>query len=912
VTLAAGTRLGPYEILAAIGAGGMGEVYKARDTRLDRTVAIKILPESLAADPQFRDRFDREARTISKLDHPHICTLYDVGEQDGTSFLVMQYLEGETLETRLKKGPLPLDHALQVAIQIADALAAAHKAAIVHRDLKPGNVMLTKAGAKLLDFGLAKTGAPVLGGLSLSILPTTPPITQQGSILGTFQYMAPEQLEGQDADARTDIFAFGAVVYEMLTGKKAFEGKSQASLIGAIMHAEPPPIAASQPLTPAALDHVAKKCLAKQPEGRWQSASDLSDELKWIADAGSQSGMVPDAVPPMVVRRSSRERIAWITAVFVAFIAALALGMAGYLNRAPADTHTYRSAILPPPAIELLPNGSGTAANQLPNQFALSPDGRRLVFVAIGGDRLQRLWVRRLDALAAQPLTGTEGGAAPFWSPDSRFVAFVAGGKLKKVDVLGGPALPLADVDAGFAPTGAWNRDDVMLFSPTRGPLSRMPASGGSAAAVIALDSGRDEVTHASPFFLPDQRHFLYLALSRAGGAPTTAVYIGSLDGKGEPKRLLEGVSNAMYAQGHVLFIRARTLMAQPFDSDRMELRGDAVPIAEHVETGNGNTPFGAFTVSENDVLAYRAGDVDIRSQLIWFDRAAKQLATVGDPADQMNLELSPDGTRAAVSILDGGRYTRDLWIYDVARGLPTRFTFDPADEMLAVWSPDGSRVAFNSRRKGKLDLYVKASSGAGSEEPLLADPRTNLYPSDWSTDGQHLLYFSGNANSPTNNDIWSLPMSGDRKPTEVVRTAFSELYGRFSPDGRFVTYTSNESGRQEVYVSPSNGPGGKWRISTAGGNFSRWRRDGSEIFFLSPDNKLMAAAVEWRGSTFRVVSVRPLFDVRPRLAAFSGSAGWPYDVSTDGQRFLVNTLVEEAAPSPITLVVNWTAALKK
>jgi len=910
-----GSRLGHFEIIAPLGAGGMGQVFRARDTRLDRTVAIKVLPDTLAGDPQFRERFDREARAIAALSHPHICTLYDVGEQDGLSFLVMELIEGETLAVRLARGALPLRDALKAAIEIASALDKAHRAGIVHRDFKPGNVMLTKSGAKLLDFGLAKSHAPLVSGSHASILPTTPAnLTLQGTILGTLQYMAPEQLEGGEADARTDIFAFGAVLYEMVTGRKAFEAKSHASLIGAIMHAQPEAVARILPLAPAGLDHVVTTCLAKDPDERWQTAGDVARELKWIADDSAAARSVHvDAATAPTPRGRSRATVAWLAAGVSTVLCAstLALALGGYFGRAPATGHVYRASVLPPP------DGAFFSSSTTAHLFAMSPDGQRMVFVATGTTRRPLLWVRRLDGLVAQPLEGTDGGVAPFWSPDSRFVAFVAGGKLKKIDALGGPAMTLADGD--ILSVGAWNRDDVILFAPRRGPLFRVPASGGSPSPVTALDSARNEIAHFYPSFLPDQRHFLYVARSLTRGGPTTsAVFVGSLDGE-KPKLLVEGTSNAKYASGHVLFVRERTLMAQPFDVERLALRGDAESIAEQVETAGPIAPIGAFTVSDSGAIAYRTSVGDLRSQLTWFDRSGRPLSTIGEPADQMSLELSPDGTRALVSMLDAGRNSRDLWIYDVARGLRTRFTFDPADEMMGVWSPDGSRIVFNSRRRGgNLDLFEKASSGAGDEELLLTETR-NLYPSDWSAHSLQLLYYTGSVNSPTGNDLWSLPLQGAgravpadaRKPTPVLAADAWERNGRVSSDGRFMLYQSNESGREEVYVTPAGG-GGKWQVSIGGGQWPRWRRDGKEIYFLSPDDRVMAAAISGEGAAVQVGTVQALFSARPRMAAFVGSEQYAYDVSPDGQRFLVNTLADQSAAPPITLVVNWTAGLKK
>ncbi len=928
MTLAPGTRLGPYVIEIPLGAGGMGEVYRARDSRLDRIVAIKVLPAHVRDQPELRERFEREARTVASLNHPHICTLYDIGEApnpqspipnpDPIQFLVMEYLEGETLASRLRKGALPIAQVLRYATEIADALDKAHRQGITHRDVKPGNVMLTKNGSKLLDFGLAKLrpggAAPALAGISA--LPTEEGLTAQGTILGTFQYMAPEQLEGKDAGARTDIFAFGAMVYEMATGKKAFRGKTHVSLIGAILKDHPPPISTVEPLTPPSLDHVVSTCLAKDPDERWQSASDVMRELQWIAQAGSRAS----ASLPVTARRTNRERLAWMIAMasMAALIAALAVGSVFYFRRAPADTHVYRSSILSPVGVSV-------SAGPPPNaRFALSPDGRRLAFVARNADGQERLWVQSLDGLSAQPLAGTEGASMPFWSPDSRFIGFYASGKVKRIDATGGPPLTLADT--GGRPGATWNRDNVILFATFSGgpgsPIRRVPASGGAPTPATTLNADSGETYHAYPFFLPDGRHFLYLAVGSktAGPATPNGIYVAGLDSDVR-KLLVPGGSEPMYAQGHLLFLREQTLMAQPFDTERLELTGDAVPIAEHVTIGGVSGMAGGVSVSETGVLAYQTGSAQVGgnatplTQIVWFDRSGKQIGVLGDQARSGELELAPDGRRAAVSVFDPARRTRDIWLFDIARGLRTRFTFDPADEYDSVWSPDGNRVVFNSRRKGHLDLYQKASSGAGAEEELLVDG-LDKYPLDWSPDGGFILF---SVTAPkTGFDLWVLPLFGERKPLPFLQTPFNEVPGRFSPDGRWIAYVSNESGRSEVYVAPFQGaggspsaaaapgtPGGKWQVSTTGGSEPRWRRDGKEIFYLAPDNKLMSAAVNGAGSALEVGTVRPLFDTRP------GGLRSVYDVSADGQRFLVNTLVEEA-PAPITLVVNWQAGLKK
>ena len=894
MAILSGKRLGPYEILSSIGAGGMGEVYRAKDTRLDRIVAIKVLPPHLADSPELRERFEREARTIASLNHPHICTLYDIGHRDGTDFLVMEYLEGETLAQRLVKGPLPLDQVLQYAVEISDALDKAHRKGVTHRDLKPGNIMLTKSGSKLLDFGLAKLQQDAAPATPLSQLPTLKEnVTAQGTILGTLQYMAPEQVEGKndEIDGRTDIFAFGAVLYEMATGKKAFEGKSTASLIGAIMHLDPPPISALQPVTPPALDRLVKTCLAKDPEDRWQAARDVTRELKWIAEGGSHQATV-------VTGRKTRERLAWPIAAII--IALLALGTFAYLRR-PQQTQSVRFLVSPPDtwslAQQALIGGQG-----VPLPLAVSPDGRRIAFVATNAEGKTLLWVRSLDTLTAQPLAGTDGGFRPFWSPDSRSLGFVAEGKLKKIDISGGPPITLCD--APQIRGGTWSRDGVIVFGPTAtSGLQKVSAAGGVPTAATVL--GQGEVGHVQPTFLPDGRHFLYRA-NTTGPGPGWPVYVGSLD-SAERKLLLNSDSqNVLYSQGYLLFLRERTLMAQPFDARRLALSGDPFPIAEQIQI-QGTPPNGVFSVSENGVLAYQTGTATGGSQLNWFDRTGKQIGMLGDAATYNDVELSSDGKWASVSVAD--QKGRDIWVYDIARGLRTRFTFDPADEFTSLWSPDGSRIVFNSHRKQHLDLYQKASSGAGSEEVLLED-NADKYPMSWSADGKFIMYVSnGGFTSSTGDDIFVLPLSGDRKPFPFLNTKFNEGAPQFSPDGRWVAYQSDESGKNDVYVAPFRGPGGKWQISTGGGSNPRWRQDGTEIFYQAPDNKLMAAAVNGKGGSFEVGAVKPLFQTRPgtgfRYYYF-------YHVSPDGQRFLVNTAPEQAASAPITVVLNWQAGLKK
>jgi len=899
MTLEPRTKLGPYEILSAIGAGGMGEVYKARDTRLDRIVAIKVLPAHLADRAELRERFDREAKTIASLNHPHVCTLYDTGHQDDIDFLVMEYLEGETLAQRLVKGPLPIQQVMQYAIEISDALDKAHRKGVTHRDLKPGNIMLTKSGTKLLDFGLAKLkqeAAPASA--QLTELPTAKdPLTAQGTLLGTLQYMAPEQVEGKEVDARTDIFAFGAVVYEMATGKRAFEGKTQASLIAKILEIDPPPISSLQPMTPPALDRVVKKCLAKEPEKRWQTASDVCDELKWIAEGGSQTGM---AAPVSATRKNplSDARLAWIVAAAI-FLAALALASFAYSRRAPQQAHAVRFTLFPPEKWSLAGTGAVTTGATAP--VNISPDGQQVAFVAVSDEGKTLLWVRSLDTLTAVSLAGTEGASAPFWSPDSRSLGFFAGGKLKKLDLAGGPPVTLCDAPDNRG--GTWNRDGLIVFAPTNtSALQKVPASGGAPAPATVL--GQGELGHIRPSFLPDGRHFLYSSIAphQGLGGP---IYQGSLDSANRKALFNANSANALYSQGYLVFLRETTLVAQPFDARRLELTGDAFPIVERIRTSASTQPYGYFSVSENGALAYQTGAETANSQLLWFDRTGKQIGALGDPAAYSALELSPDGKRASVNIPDEAGKGRDIWLYDLPRGLRTRFTFGPADVSGSVWSPDGSRIVYSSRRKGSFDLYQKASSGAGSEEMLL-ESSVDKYPASWSPDGRFVLYES--LSSSRTADLFVLPLTGDRKPFPLLQTQFGGTDdGRISPDGRWVAYRSNESGRSEIYVAPFPAPGGKWQLSTAGGYFPRWRHDGSEIFYLTPDNKLMAASVNGKGTGFEVGAVNPLFATH---IATLGS--YQYDVSADGQRFLINTSPEQATSSPITVVLNWTAGSKK
>ncbi len=869
----------------------MGEVWKARDTRLDRSVAIKVLPADVSASPEARQRFEREAKTISQLSHPHICALYDVGNQDGVEYLVMEYLEGETLAERLARGPLPLEQTLKFGIEIADALDKAHRQGIVHRDLKPGNVMLTKSGVKLLDFGLAKaipTAVPTSALTSLPTMAAGRSLTQEGTILGTFQYMAPEQLEAKEADARTDIFALGVCLYEMATGNKAFSGASQASLVSSIMTAQPPPISSIQPASPPALDRVVQNCLAKDPEDRWQTAHDVMLQLKWVAEGGSLAG-VP---APVAVRRKTRERLGWIFAAV--FLAAALLVAFFHFREVPPEGRAARF-VIPPPGQTTI--GLGPAAPQA----ALSPDGRYLALSLASTDGKRNLWLRPIDSINAHKLDGTEDASLPFWSPDSRFIGFFAQEKLKTISITGGSPQTLCDVPSPNG--GAWSRDGVILFAGTqqRG-LGRVSASGGVGTALTAPDRSRLEHFHAFPHFLPDGRRFLFFILNER--RERRGIYVGTL-GSEERKQILQTESRAIYTPpGFLLFLRQGTLMAQRFDPDRLKLTGEPVRVADEVAYN----PFNArntVTVSDNGLLVYRTGTGTgtPTSELLWFDREGKRIGTAAGRGYYVRPGLSPDGQHVVVERLDLREDSRDLWLIDDARSTVSRLTFGPSNQSSAVWSPDGARFVFASDRGNAYSLCEKLSSGAGGEQ-ILFRSASPISATHWSTDGRYIAY--DEVDSKTKTDLWVLPLFGDRKPIRFLRTEFNESLGHFSPDGRWFAYVSDESGRKEVYVQTFPPSGAKWQISTDGGNFPNWRGDGKEIFYMSPDQKLMSVEVR-ADSTLQAGKPRALFE-----AHYFNIPIYPYTVSSDGQKFLIVTPTEEESNTALlTVVLNWTAELK-
>ena len=878
--LAAGTRLGPYEVLGAIGAGGMGEVYRGQDTRLNRTVAIKVLPHHLAARTEARERFEREARAISSLNHPHICSLYDIGRQDGIDFLVMEHLEGATLAERLEKGALPQDQALRYGAQILDALDRAHRNGIVHRDLKPANVMITRDGAKLLDFGLAKLREASVPEQTVSMTLTT-----EGSIVGTFQYMAPEQLEGKAADARTDIFAFGAVLYEMLTGRKAFAGKSQASLISSIMTSSPAPVSSVQPLTPPGLDRLVERCLRKDPEERWQSARDLAEELKWVAEGGA-----PAALPSPGARQPKRLAAAgWIAA-----------GVLALLLAAVGVFEMRRGADVPPPPVRFqipLPKGATWTSAGMP---AVSPDGSRIVFSAYD-ESLRRivLFLRALDSTAVQSLPGTDGAQGAFWSPDSKQVAFFSGGRLRKIAIAGGSPEIVCEMRNAVFPNGTWGRQGVMLVAFNGGPLFQVSDQGGDLKPATQLDAARGETSHGGPQFLPDGKHFVFQAASRT--SENAGLYVGSLDSRDKKRLLATNFNAALGPPGLLVFPRGDMLAAQRFDSQSGRLEGEAIPLASQVWNLNvtssaADVAYACFSSSATGVLAYRTGEFQ-QTPLVWFDRRGKRIETVGEPAQYSNPTLSPDGKRLAIGRTDAQGRKRDIWVIDLVRGGSSRFTFDPADDMNPVWSPDGTRIAFSSDRKGVRDLYVKPMSGG--EEELVAQSDIQKSLLDWSPDGRTLMYHSGGK-------VWGLALA-EPKPRVIFGDGHQNYQATLSPDGKWVAYRSNETGWLEIYVQSLASAGGKWQISNAGGSEPYWRRDGKELFYIG-GNALMAVSIASGPSGFEHGTPVKLFE-----SAFTASTSGRnrYVASADGQRFLIVSASDQASSSPIEVVMNWPALVK-
>jgi len=886
LALAVGSRLGPYEIVSVAGAGGMGEVYRAKDTRLDRTVAIKVLPTGATDNADLRQRLEREAKAVSSLNHPHICTLYDVGHQDGTDFLVMEYIEGETLAARLEKGPLSTQELLKYAIQIADGLDKAHKQGLVHRDLKPGNIMLTKSGAKLLDFGLAKLAesGDVIQGVS-GVTRTTP-LTGAGTILGTLHYMPPEQLEGKEADARSDIFAFGCVLYEMATGKRAFEGKSQASLIASILKEQPRSIAELTPLSPPMLERVIRQCMEKEPDDRWNSAGDVKRALEWIVEGGSQVGL------PAVVstRRRVRERVLWI-AVAVLGLAVTALTARELAREEPQPLVTRFS----------IPADPRLSAITWPR---LSPDGRTLAFTAVDSSGRNGIWIRPMNSLDAHMLVYISGASTgnptrPFWSPDSKQLAYFEGGQLKKVSIAGGLAQLVCD--AGNGSDGAWGRDGIIVFDGSAtDSIRQVPAVGGtpSAASVIHRDSG--ESGAAWPAFLPDGEHFLYLAFVDTLGS-RSLLKVGSVRSL-ESTTLTIVDGRAEYSTtGHILYLRGNLLVAQPFDAGTLKLTGEPVPVASNVSTSAERTH---FAVSDNGFLTYQRGQVAGSARIVWLDRKGDSLAAVGRMEALSNVALSPDGTRLAYEISADGGNASDVWVRDLKRDVTSRLTFGPTVNAWPVWSPDGAKVFFCSNRvAGKFRVYSHNANGTGSDEEVVASDSMDLAAVDASMDGSMLIMFSSQGGET---DLLAYRFA-EKTLEPLVATPFAEVRGVLSPDGRYLAYQSNESGSFEIYVRELTPTGGKWQISASRGRAPLWRLDGKELYYLTFENEVMAVPIDY-SSGFEIGTPERLFT---RRHSWSGNATLrPYQASADGQRFLMVIPGDQSALSDFVLVQNWAAEL--
>jgi eukaryotic-like serine/threonine-protein kinase len=875
--LASGSKLGPYEIVAPLGAGGMGEVYRARDTRLGRDVALKILPASISADPVAKQRFEREAKTISGLNHPNICTLHDVGSQDGVDYLVMECVEGETLAKRLEKGRLPLEQVLKYGAQIADALNKAHRNGVVHRDLKPGNVMLTATGAKLLDFGLAKPTAPMmtLATLTMAVAPKASPVTQEGTIVGTFQYMSPEQIEGKELDGRSDIFSLGAVLYEMLTGKKAFEGKTQLSVASAILEKEPAPIS-----SPANLDHAIKKCLAKIPDERWQSASDLAGELKWITESAGQAAATAFAEAP----GKTLKKVAWLIAGIL--LGAAVVGTVRWPSyNAPEET-MYFPAPMPFPARDI----------------AVAPNGHTIAVVAYSeSTRRNALWIYELGSSGAKSLADTEGATYPFWSGEGRSLAFFADGKLKKVEPSGGPVQTVCDAPSGRG--GTWNKDGVIVFTPDARAgvgLYRVSASGGSVTPISNPDKNRGEISHRWPVFLPDGTHYLYLATNFAGQKGVDAIFVGSLASQ-EKRFVVEADANAAYAApGYLLFYRDKALLAQRFDLKRYALTGVPTTVLNDVQY-QPQVKRAVFGAAEKGLLVAQTGSGVALSRLVWFDRKGTELGTFGPPDVYGNVCLAPNGKSAAVSITDIASQNTDIWTYDLQRESAKRLTFDPAADTAPIWSPDATRLVFASNRRSFNDLYIKNSDGA-QEEKSIGHDDIDKFPTDWSRDGKYILYTQ-------DKDLWFVTLP-ELKNSLFLKAPWVLRNGQFSPDGKWVAYASNETGKWQVYVTSFPDAHGKWQVSTAGGEQPRWRDDGKELFYLSSNGKLMAAPVT-TGAKFDTGAPVALFQASPRqpIPIFDL---FVYDVSRDGQRFLIITDLKQADTTPISIVLNWAGKMNK
>ncbi len=873
----------------------MGEVYKARDTRLERTVAVKVLPQHLSSSPDVRQRFEREAKTISQLSHPHICALYDVGNQDGVEYLVMELLEGETLAERLARGLLPLDQTLRFGAQIASALEAAHRKGIVHRDLKPSNVMVTKSGIKLLDFGLAKVLIPVPTMESLTSAPTAAKdVTQPGMILGTVPYMAPEQLQGRESDARGDIFALGAVLYEMATARKAFEGASPVSIMSAILTSEPPAVSSVQPMSPPSLDRLIKTCLAKDPDDRWQTGRDVELQLDAIAEGTS--------APRETLLAARPARFRWLPWLLLgAALVVVAITTLRKTPPAPSPT-PIRFTVAPPP--------SGVFSYSLEGTFlAVSPDGSQLAYVASepGSDR--RILLRPFSSLEARPIPGTEGAASLFWSPDGQTIGFFAETALKRVEITGGSSVSICDVPPGIGFSGTWGQGGDIVFASILGDaIYRVSASGGAPAVLLRPDRSR-ETRLNWPWFLPDGKRFLYLSANRNWETSLMLAEPGK-----SPTLVMPTGSKAQYADpGYLVFSREGALLAVRFDPRSGRTAGEPLSIAGHVRYFL-TTSSAAFALSRSGTLVYQSQE-DVK-RLVWFDRTGRRLGTVGPPGRYMNVRISSDGRRAIFDRALESTGTLDVWSVDLERGTETPITSEPNSEFSAVLLPGEKSIAYSASR-GRVDsgkesrpsrapLLLRRDLATGRDEELVPEEQVFCIAQDVSPDGKSLVYTRIGQGGVFN--VWMLPLSGGGKPTALLESAFNKREVRFSPDGRFLAMISNESGRPEVYVTSFPGPGERVRVSAGGARHLRWSRDGRELFYISSDQHLISVPVR-TSPTLELGAATPLFLLREggaETGALDRGISSGFDASADGKRFLVVFPEVVGDVLPLTVVANW------
>ena len=893
-----GTHLGPFEVLSTLGAGGMGEVYRARDERIGRDVAIKVLPVEFAADSDRLRRFEQEARAAGQLNHPNILTVHDTGTHEGAPYIVTELLEGETVRERLRSGGLGVRKAVEIAVQIARGLAAAHEKGIIHRDLKPANVFVTKDGhVKILDFGVAKLIHPEVKVDPYAKTTTSGPTTEAGAVVGTAGYISPEQLRGLPADHRSDIFALGCVLYEMLSGKAPFLKDTGADIAAAILNEEPAPIVVPGREVPSSLRAVVERCLEKSPEERFQSARDLAFDLETLSGTSGEAAAAGEG-GRVAARSRIRERLAWGVAAAIAVAAIGALLALDHMRR-PPEAELVRFSVTGPEGVMLVPDSTAVA---------ISPDGRRLVYTIMDATGTVRLWVRRLDSLAAQPLTGTEGATLPFWSPDSRYVAFFAYGKLRKVPVAGGSPEVICDAPDGRG--GSWSKDGVIVFAPlSMGPLLKVAAEGGEPVELARPDRARGDTGLRFPCFLPDGRHFLYVSLPRKQSG--FDVYLGALDSK-ERGRIGSALSAPIYAEpGYLLFALGDHLVAQRFDRSSWQPVGKVMPLGDApvqpmFDAGT------ALSASTNGVLAHGVSSPPM-TELVWLDRAGRQTGRIPlPPGSYSNPSLSPGGRWATVTKFNSS-IRNDLWLVDLQRLMTTRLTFDGlvaqgwGMAVPVVWSPDSTRVAYCTDRSGVYDVYQILASGAGRPEPLLQSDAIYKLPTAWSPDGKYVIFTQLGEGGVY--DLWLLPLHGDRTPVPYLRTPFNEDFAAFSPDGRWLAYDSDETGKPEIYVRSFPDQGEKYRVSTSGGMIVQWSRDGKELLFFSlsqyyyGSGPIYAVDVETT-PTFRAGTPRVLFIPRPDLSGLVAAA--------DLSRFLATVPAEGAPPASITITLNWPAALER